>query len=274
FIAFCPLFVGIEQFTLHGNKTLIFNNGINTSKMVYDTFKRAGYDVRHLDNSNTKQQRAAILQWFKEKPGAILSSVSILTTGFDEPTIETIILNRATRSLTLYFQMIGRGSRIIPGKSTFDVIDLGNNVARFGLWSNDIDWQKIFRSPDYFLASLITDEEIERHFRYVMPPELRARFGNSETVEFDIAKENERVVAKGLKTATILDSSLEQHTNIVLENSSSFAEALSLLRLLEDDIADRIRRYCYCLANTTRNYRDWVRADYTRRLRAKVSRAF
>ena len=95
-----------------GKKTLIFNNGINTSLFVYDLFKSAGYPVAHLDNTASKKERTQILKWFKETPNAILTSVSILTTGFDEPTVEAIILNRATKSLTLYYQMIGRGSRI------------------------------------------------------------------------------------------------------------------------------------------------------------------
>jgi len=101
---------------------LIFNNGINTSLQVYETFRMAGYDVRHLDNTNSKQERRAILKWFKETPNAILSSVGILTTGFDEPTIEVIILNRATKSLTLYFQMIGRGSRSLPNNLDYRII--------------------------------------------------------------------------------------------------------------------------------------------------------
>ena len=92
-----------------GKKTLIFNNGINTSLFVYDLFRNAGYPVAHLDNTASKKERTQILKWFKETPNAILTSVSILTTGFDEPTVESIILNRATKSLTLYYQMIGRG---------------------------------------------------------------------------------------------------------------------------------------------------------------------
>ena len=39
--------------------------------------------------------------------------------------------------------MIGRGSRILKNKKTFDVIDLGNNFHRFGSWGDDLDWQKI-----------------------------------------------------------------------------------------------------------------------------------
>ena len=45
-----------------------------------------------------------------------MNNVGILTTGFDCPNVEAIILNRATKSLSLYYQMIGRGSRIAENK--------------------------------------------------------------------------------------------------------------------------------------------------------------
>lgn len=257
-----------------GKKTLIFNNGINTSKQVYESFKAGGFDVRHLDNTHTKQQRKDILEWFRHKPDAVLSSVSILTTGFDEPTIDTIILNRATRSLSLYFQMIGRGSRFMKNKPTFDVIDLGNNVARFGLWSNEVDWQKIFRAPQYFIDSIIGDEEIERQFKYVMPEDVKAEFSNSENLEFDIEAENQKILAAGQKTSLILDRAMEHHLKIILENSDDFARALTLLRMLEDDIGDNVRRYTYCITNSTRNFRDWVLQDYKKKLRTRLIQEF
>ena len=159
-----------------GSKTLIFNNGINASYAVYETFKRAGLPVRHLDNKHSAKERQEILMWFKKTPDAILTSVSILTTGFDEPTVETVILNRATRSLTLYFQMIGRGSRVLKNKKKFNVIDLGNNTLRFGAWNDPIDWNDIFYFPDFYLESIKSDEEIERNFEYTMPAELRSKF--------------------------------------------------------------------------------------------------
>ena len=181
-----------------GKKTLIFNAGINTSKHVFQTFKDAGYDVRHLDNANSKQQRKEILHWFKHKPDAILTSVGILTTGFDEPTIETIILNRATRSLSLYFQMIGRGSRIDGDKTTFKVIDLGNNIIRFGPWDQPTDWQHIFKNPDYYLENLRNDEDIERDFVYEMPDSLRKRFKKNPNDTFDIKEEYKNDEAREL----------------------------------------------------------------------------
>ncbi|MCY2687197.1 DEAD/DEAH box helicase [Salinimicrobium sp. TH3] len=256
-----------------GKKTLIFNNGINTSKEVYETFRNAGYDVRHLDNTTSKQDRKEILRWFRKKPDAILTSVSILTTGFDEPTVESIILNRATKSLTLYYQMIGRGSRILPGKSEFTVIDLGNNAARFGLWSAPIDWKQIFRSPDYFLENLISDEEIEQNFRYEMPKELRNKFANSKDVSFDVDEEYDDIIKKGLKSKAVLERSLEQHANMCVENSEDVFDARLLAKELEEDIAYRIRKYSYCISNSTKNYRDWLKEDYMRKLRLKINQA-
>ena len=43
-----------------GTKTLIFNNGINTSHYVYETFKKAGYNIRHLDNKNTASEQSQV----------------------------------------------------------------------------------------------------------------------------------------------------------------------------------------------------------------------
>ena len=254
-----------------GKKTLIFNNGINTSREVYETFRNAGFDIRHLDNTTSKQDRRDILKWFKKKPDAILTSVSILTTGFDEPTVETIILNRATKSLTLYYQMIGRGSRIIPGKKEFTVIDLGNNAARFGLWSAPVDWKQIFRSPDYYLENLVSDEEIEQNFKYEMPPDVRKMFANSKEVEFDIEAAYDETIAKGQKSKTVLERSIEQHAQMCIKNSEDVFDARILAKELDEEIAYRIRRYSYCISNSTKNYRDWLKEDYKRKLRLKIN---
>ncbi|NJY63807.1 DEAD/DEAH box helicase [Salinimicrobium sp. CDJ15-81-2] len=256
-----------------GKKTLIFNNGINTSREVYETFRNAGFDIRHLDNTTSKQDRKDILKWFKKKPDAILTSVSILTTGFDEPTVESIILNRATKSLTLYYQMIGRGSRVLPGKDEFTVIDLGNNAARFGLWSAPVDWKQIFRSPDYFLENLVSDEEIEQNFRYEMPRELRKKFSNTKDVSFDVDEEYDNVIKRGLKSKTVLERSMEQHCQMCVENSADVFDARLLAKELEEDIAYRIRKYSYCISNSTKNYRDWLKEDYMRKLRMKINQA-
>ena len=257
-----------------GKKTLIFNNGINTSKEVYYTFKRAGYDIRHLDNTNTKHERKEILKWFKHTSNGILTSVSILTTGFDEPSVESVILNRATRSLTLYFQMIGRGSRVLENKDSFLVLDLGNNVVRFGPWDQKVDWQNIFKNPDYFLENLRNDEDIERDFVYVMPEVVRKRFKKSKKIDFDMREAYNEALQKGLKSITAIDKSIEQHSQICIENSEDIFEARAMTKLLQDDISYRIKQYSYCIMNSTQNYKDWLLEEYNRKLRLSFNGKF
>lgn len=253
-----------------GTKTLIFNNGIHTSKQVQALFAEAGYECKHLDNTHSESERRDILEWFRTKPNAILSSVSILTTGFDEPSVQTIILNRATKSLTLYHQMIGRGSRVIPGKTTFNVIDLGNNSRRFGLWEQYIDWQDIFAHPNAYIESITSDEIMEREMKYEMPEEVRARFMNSPVIDFDIKEEYVHVMRVGGKAKDVLAKSITQHASIIFENASDVYDALELAKVLEPDIKSRVKHYSYCIAKSTENYLGWLRDEYTRKLHQTI----
>ena len=265
--------LGAYHETSLGKKTLIFNNGIATSQYVYAMFREAGYDVKHLDHTHSARERREILDWFRNKPDAILTSVSILTTGFDEPTIESIILNRATRSLTLYFQMIGRGSRVIPGKKEFSVIDLGNNLSRFGRWDSEVDWAGIFRNPELYLASLRSDEEIERHYKYVMPEELRNKFSRSSDIDFNTKEEHQKALGEGLRPRIVIDRSIEQHVKICLENSEDIDGALSLAELLKDEIEFRVRVFSHCLSKTSESYVKWLQDEYKRKLRMTLIRS-
>jgi superfamily II DNA or RNA helicase len=260
--------------TSKGKKTLIFNNGINTSLCVYDTFRNAGYPIAHLDNTHSKKDRELILKWFHETPDAILTSVSILTTGFDEPSVESIILNRATKSLTLYYQMIGRGSRILENKETFKVIDLGNNFYRFGPWGSNLDWQRIFKSPNYYLDGILSDEEIEGNFRYEMPEEVRKQFANSQEVYLDIREVYVQSIRKGESTKTVLEKSIKQHAHICIENSEDMFDALTLMKLLNDDIDHRIGRYTKCISKSTFNFVEWLKDDYKKKLRSYIRTNF
>ncbi|KIQ14632.1 MULTISPECIES: DEAD/DEAH box helicase [Flavobacterium] len=257
-----------------GKKTLIFNNGIHTSLYVYETFREAGYDIRHLDNTSSSEERKDILAWFKKTPDAILTSVGILTTGFDEPTVETIILNRATKSLTLYYQMIGRGSRKLPGKDEFTVIDLGNNAARFGLWSEPVNWQHIFKSPEFYLENLRDDTEIELYFKYTMPPELRAKFSKTAEVTFDVDEEHKLIIKQNLRSKVVLDKSLEQHAAMCVDNTETLQEAKSLGKELDDDIECRIKRYAKCLSQCSKNYREWLVEDYKKNMTLLIGKKY
>ena len=255
-------------------KTLIFNNGIATSYGVYDTFKAAGYEIQHLDHHAGEQERREILQWFKETPDAILTSVGILTTGFDEPTVDTIILNRATRSLALYHQMIGRGSRVTKTKKNFAVIDLGNNLHRFGLWDSPVDWYHIFQAPHQYYDDLKSDEVIERQFIYEMPDKLKAKFSKSVDIKLHIKGEYEKAMTFGQHSKVVIQKSIDQHVVMCVENADDLWDGLDLAKDLKDDIQDRIKHYSYCTIKTTKNYLVWLEEDYYRRLNSKIRQEF
>lgn len=137
------LYIGVvenyERLT-PGKKTIVFSSSISSSKEICNEFEFKGYDVRHLDSNFTDLERKNTLSWFDKSENGILCNVGILTRGFDQPDIETVILYRATKSLPLYLQMIGRGSRVTKTKKDFYILDFGNNIQEHGFWHLDRDW--------------------------------------------------------------------------------------------------------------------------------------
>ena len=69
---------------------------------------------------------------FEREPLKYLCNVNVLTTGFDAPNIDCVALLRPTMSPGLYYQMVGRGFRLHPGKKNCLVLDFGGNVLRHG----------------------------------------------------------------------------------------------------------------------------------------------
>lgn len=111
-----------DQILEHGgNKTLVFLPLIATSKRMRDIMSAKGFNVRHVDG--TSEDRAEILEWFAKEPKAALCNAMLLTEGYDEPSIDTIVCLRPTKSRALYTQMIGRGTRLSPGKGNLTILD-------------------------------------------------------------------------------------------------------------------------------------------------------
>jgi superfamily II DNA or RNA helicase len=254
-----------------GTKTLIFNAGIETSRRVEELFKKLKHNIRHLDSTFSDKDRKDVLKWFKETPDAILTSVGILTTGFDEPTVETIIINRATRSLTLYHQMIGRGSRRLSNKSDFKIIDLGNNVRRFGLWQDYINWQDAFRFPDRFLESRISEmEDMEFEVEFEFPKGFSKLIDTEILDSFSIKEAYFESMEKGLKGKKCIDLSLENHFEAIQKSAKNLDHALALQGILQDHIEHRIKQYTKCISKCTDNYFKYLFETYNRQLAQKL----
>lgn len=252
-------------------KTLIFNSGIETSIRVQETFSKRGYNIRHLDSTFSDTDRKNILKWFKETPNAILTSVGILTTGFDEPTVQTIILNRATRSLTLYHQMIGRGSRKLPNKDYFRLIDLGNNVRRFGLWQDYINWQDAFQYPNRFLESRLSEQEdLMFEAAYVLPKHIQERVNVELIDSFNMKDVYMGYIEAGEKGKQAVDDSLENHFQAIVDKATDFYDGLEIQEALQEHIEHRLKQYTKCIAKSTNNYFKYLMETYNRQLRQKL----
>lgn len=264
------LIFAYEEVSL-GKKTLIFNAGIETSRRVEESFKKLKYNIRHLDSTFSDKDRKDVIQWFKVTPGAILTSVGILTTGFDEPTVESIIINRATRSLTLYHQMIGRGSRKLPNKSEFQIIDLGNNVRRFGYWQDYINWQDAFKFPDRFLESRISElEDMEFEVEFEFPKGFDKHMPSAILEEFNIKDCYYECLDRGEKGKKAIDLSIENHFKAIESSAKNLDHALDLMHVIQDHIEHRLKHYTKCISKSTDNYFKYLLETYNRQLAQKI----
>lgn len=113
------------------------------NKAIFDDKFRA-FQLYEKNFYKYSGKRDDIFEWFKNSKDGVLVNVDIATTGFDDPTVQVIALYRATMSLNLYLQMIGRGSRVVRDRSIekthFTVLDFGSNKSRFGPYDVDRDW--------------------------------------------------------------------------------------------------------------------------------------
>jgi len=211
------------------------------------------------------------LEWFKQTKDAILTSVGILTTGFDEPTVKTIIINRATRSLTLYHQMIGRGSRKLPQKKDFKIIDLGNNVRRFGFWQDYINWHDAFRFPDRFLESRISElEDMEFEVEFEFPKGFDKIMSTEILESFNIKESYYECLDAGLKGKVAIDKSLQNHFEAIKTCAENLQHALGLQHSLQDHIEHRVKQYTKCISKSTENYFKYLLDTYNRQLSQKL----
>ena len=79
-----------------------------------------------------KKERERILEAFKSGEIPVVANVGVLTTGFDYPELDTIVMARPTMSLALWYQIVGRVIRPHPSKEAGWIVDLAGNLKRFG----------------------------------------------------------------------------------------------------------------------------------------------
>lgn len=113
--------------------TIVFAVNIAHSTSLVDAFCAAGHAAAHIDCHTKEPDRERIYADFRAGEIKILSSVAVLSLGFDVPSVGCVVMARPTMSEALYIQQAGRGTRLSDGKQDCLLLDHAGNVARFGL---------------------------------------------------------------------------------------------------------------------------------------------
>lgn len=110
--------------------SIVFAVDLEHNKALKKAFQRSGVEADYVDGTMPRSERQEILERFKTGNLPVLINVGVLTEGFDAPNIENVLLARPTKSMGLFLQMVGRGTRLSPGKDKCTIIDFVDNSSK------------------------------------------------------------------------------------------------------------------------------------------------
>lgn len=125
----------VEAYEKYGegrDKVLIFAASIEHAEKLADAFNQAGHQATAVHSQMADQARKRSLFDFDQGGLKVLVNVGILTEGWDSPRVNLIMMCRPTKAPALFVQMIGRGTRLHPGKEDLLVLDLAENYKNHG----------------------------------------------------------------------------------------------------------------------------------------------
>jgi superfamily II DNA or RNA helicase len=118
-----------------GRRALIFCPTVGMAYAVEHAFRSAGLAAATVVGETPTDERQDIYRQVRGGTVRVLVSCAVLTEGFDEPSIDCVMLARPTKSKVLFFQCIGRGLRLWPTKEDCLLIDATGATKRHGLLS-------------------------------------------------------------------------------------------------------------------------------------------
>lgn len=108
--------------------TLVFSVTVNHAELLATSFRQLGFNSAVVSGSVHRNERERIFAEWRAGMIQVVCNCNLLTEGFDYPALSALVIARPTRSLLLYLQMLGRGTRLAPGKQDCLVLDvLGNH---------------------------------------------------------------------------------------------------------------------------------------------------
>lgn len=102
-------------------KTVVFLPLVKTSQKFRDILNAHGFRAAEVNGES--QDRAEILADYADGKYNVLCNSMLLTEGWDCPDVDCIVVLRPTKVRSLYCQMVGRGTRLAPGKDHLLLLD-------------------------------------------------------------------------------------------------------------------------------------------------------
>lgn len=177
----------VKHLQREGRKhTLIFVPSIDEA----DALARSIDGAASVSSKTPAKERERIVNGFLSGEIKVVANCNVLGTGFDFPELDSIIHARATNSMSIWYQTIGRGVRIFPTKEDCKVVDMSGNSVKFGKVEN-IEFEEIdgfgwgMFSNDRLISGIpLTDELITSKQDIINDHLERVRLENGTEVTF------------------------------------------------------------------------------------------
>lgn len=125
----------VKEIVQHGADRrgwLVFGVGKLHGDMLLAELQSYGIRAAAIYGDTPNEERDRLIQEFKDQKLRALVSVGVLTTGFNARHVDLVAVVRPTKSTGLWIQIVGRGTRLFPGKTDCLVLDFGGNIRRHG----------------------------------------------------------------------------------------------------------------------------------------------
>lgn len=198
-----------------GRKTVVFLPLIKTSQKFRDLLNSHGFRAAEVNGQST--DRKEVLADFDAGKYNVLCNSMLLTEGWDCPSVDCVVVLRPTKVRSLYSQMVGRGTRLSPGKSDLLLLDF--------LWMTDK--HELCRPADLVCEDRAVARQMTENLAQTGCPEdiEKAAVQASE----DVVAQREEALAKQLeeqrrKKARLVDP-LQYEMSIQAEDLAGYVPA-------------------------------------------------
>ena len=125
----------VQAYKEHGEnrKCLVFASSVILAYQIADELRRGGYSAQAIDGDTDNDVRKETLADFESGKVQILVNCALLTEGYDNASIECLVIAKPTRCRGNFLQMLGRGTRINKNKRDCLILDIVGSSRRFDL---------------------------------------------------------------------------------------------------------------------------------------------